>query len=197
MVELIEGRDAIWDTEKYDVVMVGTNINNSLRSGFQSKMRMKYPHIAVANNATDYGNTIKLGKRLTIDGDPIISLLYITRSHKFRGRSTLDYDALENCLVTANAEFRGKRVMTTLIGCSRFDGYGDRERVLDMLYRYCTDIDLYVYDYDQLNIEDEAIAVFDKIVALKGVDNEKYKTLWSDRFNILRSLYLDIRRVRY
>ena len=41
----------------------------------------------------------------------------------------IDYDALEKCLRTANAEFKGKKVMSTIIGSSNFDGKGDRKNV--------------------------------------------------------------------
>ena len=101
MLNFIKNRDAIWETDKYDVVLLGTSIYCMLTNGFQSKMRLKYPYIETANDSTNYGDKRKLGKRLTIDGNPVISLLYIA-NHPHSKREFLDYDALEHALATAN-----------------------------------------------------------------------------------------------
>jgi hypothetical protein len=77
MIEVVKDKDLIWDTDKYDVILVGTSIYNMLTQGFQSKMSVKYPYIVDTNNTTNYADTRKYGKRLTIQGEPIISLMYI------------------------------------------------------------------------------------------------------------------------
>ena len=67
----------------------------------------------------------------------------------------IDYVALENCLKTANAEFKGKKVMTTLLGTTKFDGKGDREKCLKIIEENTNDLDLYIYDFEQITIKDE------------------------------------------
>ena len=66
-----------------------------------------------------YGDNRKLGKRLTVDGKPTISLLYICGYPSLRHGPSINYEALKNCIITANAEFKGKKVMTTMIGSAQ------------------------------------------------------------------------------
>lgn len=155
MINVIKDTDAIFHTDEYDVVLVGTSIYNMLSNGFQAKMRLKYPKIEEANNSTGYADLRKLGKRITVDElKPVISLMYIC---KWPQKSTVsvDYDAIENCLATADVEFRGKKVMLVLPGCSPFDGNGDKERVMDIINNTVKRMNLDVYDYIQLNKKDE------------------------------------------
>ena len=81
MITIIKNKEAIYDTEKYEVVLVGVSTHNMLMGNFQGKIGVKYPIVEQANNNTAYGDLRKLGKRLTIDnlgeGKPIISLMYI------------------------------------------------------------------------------------------------------------------------
>jgi hypothetical protein len=188
-MNIIKDKDAIAYTDNYDVVLVGTSIYNMLGNGFQSKIRYKYPYVDEINDTTPYGDTRKLGKRLTIDGEPIISLLYICGYNR-KSLVTLDYDALENALLTAKAEFKGKRVMTTVLGASQFDGNGDRERVLDIMVRSTKGLDLDVYDYRQLPKMEEIWYWKRKIFLIKDINRKKYIELTKGRNEILRKLYL-------
>ncbi len=190
MLNFINGKDAIWETDKYDAILVGTSIYCMLTNGFQSKMRLKYPYIETANNSTNYGDKRKLGKRLTISGKPMISLLYIAK-HPHSKREFLDYDALENALATANAEFRGKKVLTTVLGCSRFDGNGDRDKVIPMMDRLLKDTNVDVYDYLQIPKRDEIRLYFNKIKSFEKNDEAKYNKLWPIRKKLIGDLYLE------
>ena len=162
-VRILTCKDAIFHTDDYDVVLVGTNIYDMLTNGFQSKIRFKYPYVDEANMETGYGDTRKLGKRLTVAGEPTISLMYIA-NYPNRKRVTIDYEALEHAMTTANSEFIGKRVMTTVLGCSPFDGNGDRGKVLEIIGRHCDKMDLTVYDYEQTDRQKE-IAAYSSMMA--------------------------------
>lgn len=190
MLNFIKNKDAIWETDKYDVVLLGTSIYCMLTNGFQSKMRLKYPYIEAANDSTNYGDKRKLGKRLTIEGKPVISLLYIA-NHPHSKREFLDYDALEHALATANAEFRGKKVLTTVLGCSRFDGNGDRSKVIPMMEKLLHNVDVDVYDYLQIPKRDEIRLYFNKIKTFETTDVEKYNQLWPARKELIKDLYLE------
>lgn len=191
-VKVIKNEDAIWHTDEYDVILVGTSIYNMLTNGFQNKLKLKYNEIEKANNTTNYGDKRKLGKRLTIDGKPTISLMYICKYPGLRHGPPINYEALENCLMTANAEFKGKKVMTTMIGCSDFDGNGDKEKVLEMLEKYCKDIDLTVYDYHQLRKEDERLEVFKMFFKNKGkMSREDYNKKYEEFNKTKKKLYLE------
>ena len=154
MINIITGKEAIYEVDNYDVVLVGTSTHCMLNGTFQGKMANKYPKIVKVNNSTGYGDLRKLGKRITIDDiKPIISLMYIcTYPTK---KSYVDYNALERCLKTANAEFSGKKIITTVLGASPFDGKGDKEKILDIMKKTLTDVDVDVYDYEMMTIREE------------------------------------------
>lgn len=188
-MNIIKDKDAIAFTDDYDVVLVGTSTYSTLGNGFQSKIRFKYPDIDDANSHTPYGDVRKLGKRLTMDGTPTISLLYIC-GYPRKSLTNIDYGALEQCLLTATSEFKGKRVMTTLLGCSEFDGNGDRDKVLEIIERATKGLDLDVYDYRQLSRVEETLYWKRKIFLIKDIDRERYIKLVKGRNEILRRLYL-------
>lgn len=192
MVKIITGKDLIWDTEKYDVVLVGTSIYCMLTGGFQSKMRFKYPLIEKENNNTPYGDIRKLGKRLTITREsvkPIISLMYICKYPR-SNKETIDYDSLENCLLTANSEFSGMNVASTIIGTSRFDGNGDKDKCIDIINRTTPNINLTLYDYEQKSRREEVNEYKKFIYSFRKNDKEKYKNLLKEEVNELKKLFL-------
>ena len=184
---LIKDRDLILDVDKYDVILVGTTIYSMLTNGFQSKIASKFPIVDEINTGTPYGSTNKYGKRLTIDTiTPIISLMYIA-GYPHSKRVFLNEDALANCLSTANAEFKGKKVATTLVGTTRFDGNGDRDRVMKIIEDNTKNLDLYVYDYEQLDKRVERDMVVDK---LREENYEEYLKIRKDMNAYYKMFYL-------
>lgn len=190
MIEIIKDKDLIWDTDKYDVILVGTSIYNLLTQGFQSKLRLKYPYIVDANNSTPYADKRKYGKRLTIQGTPIISLMYIC-GYPHSKRDYLNYDALAHCLATANGEFKGMKVATTMLGTSLFDGNGDKEKCIQIIEENTKDLDLTVYDFPQFNRRQEIAMVCSKWneYAKRG-EWKKWKELKEHKDEIIAKLYL-------
>lgn len=156
MVTIIKDKEPIYETDKYDVVLVGVSTHNVLMGSFQCKLGVKYPIVEKVNDSTPYGDLRKLGKRVTIDdiGKPIISLMYICGYPSIK-KEFINYDALENCLNTANAEFKGKKVLTTVLGSTRFDGRGDKEKCMEIIKRCTIDLDVDVYDYSQITTIEE------------------------------------------
>lgn len=169
---IIKDKEPIYDTENYDVILVGVSTHNTLMGNFQGKIGIKYPIVEKVNNKTPFGDLRKLGKRITIDkiGKPIISLMYICTYPSIK-KEFVDYEALENCLRTANAEFKGKKVMTTVLGSTRFDGRGNRKKCLNLLRNCTKDLDLFVYDYEQISLREEMTRQSKYFSKLK----EKYK----------------------
>lgn len=188
-MNIIKDKDPIDLTDNYDVVLVGTSIYCMLPNGFQSKIRYKYPEVEDANNSSPYGDRRKLGKRLTVDGNPTISLLFIT-GYPNSKKDYLDYDALKASLLTATAEFKGKKVMTTVLGSSKFDGNGDKEKILAIMEECTAGLDLDVYDYFQMSRYDEMKIWNRKIYRVKLTDKEKYYVLRSKQEEIYRKLFL-------
>ena len=161
MVTIIKDKEAIYDTEQYDVVLMGLSTHNIFMGNFQGKMAVKYPIVEKVNDSTPYGDIRKLGKCITIhDNTPIISLMYIC-TYPSRKDNFIDYEGLRKCLETANNDFKGKKVMTTLLGSTKFDGKGDREKCLKIIEETTKDYTQYYYpeDYSKCLIYGEPLSI--------------------------------------
>lgn len=170
MIQVIKDIEPNFEFKGYDVVLLGCSIYCMIEGGFGAKLKHKYPVVEEADDSTPYADLRKLGKRITIPStNPIISLLYICK-YPIRDKCTLDYNALGNCLETANAEFKGKKVLSCLLGSSRFDGNGDKDKCLDIIKEKCIDFDLDIYDYYQLSMGEEKKKLKE---SLKGTDDFK------------------------
>lgn len=190
-MQIIKDKDLIWDTDNYEVILVGTSIYNMLTQGFQSKMVVKYgDELNAANNSTPYADRRKLGKRITVPGAPTISLLYIC-GYPHSKRDFLDYKALENCLGTANMEFKNKRVAAPFLGTSPFDGNGDRDKCLEIIEANTKDMDFTLYDFQQYNRRKEIAMVLGQWNELKKQRQwDKYNELVRHKDEIIKQLYL-------
>ena len=155
-MRIIKDVEPVFEADKYDVALIGTSVYDILSSGFQGKMANRYPHIAEANHKQPYGDLRRIGTRLTLnkEGCPTLSLLYICGYPK-KGLKTLNYDALEKCLLTSAAEFKGKRIITTIMGSTVFDGEGNKRKILRMMEKAFEGMDVDVYDYKQRNVIEE------------------------------------------
>lgn len=190
MIKFVKDKDPIWDTDNFDVLLIGTSIYNRLDGGFQSKIRFKYPIVDEENCKTKYADVSKLGTRLTIDIKPKISLMYICE-YPTTKQETLNYEALERCLKTANVEFKGKKVLTTIVGASEFDGNGERDKCLKLLEENTKDLEITVYDYEQKKRRDEILLQQRYLKSLKSTNKEKYEQLFSVFDLYLKKLYLN------
>ena len=190
MLKIIKDKDPIWDTDKFDVILIGTSIYNQLNGGFQSKMKYKYPMVDEKNRETKYADFSKLGTRITINNTPIISLMYIC-GYPRPNIDTVDYDSLTKCLLTANAEFRGKKVMATILGSSQFDGNGDKDKCLKIIEDSTKDLDITLYDYEQKKRADEIREQKMYLKSLQYTDIEKYNKLKNVFDLYLKKLYLN------
>ena len=190
MLKIIKDKDPIWETDNFDVILIGTSIYNQLNGGFQSKIKYKYPIVDEKNRETKYADFSKLGTRITINDTPIISLMYIC-GYPRPNIDTVDYDSLTKCLLTANAEFRGKKIMTTIIGSSQFVGNGDKDKCLKIIKDSTKDLDITLYDYEQKKRIDEIREQKMYLKSLQYTDIEKYNKLKNVFDLYLKKLYLN------
>lgn len=189
-MDIIKDKDLIFDTDNYEVILVGTSIYNLLTQGFQSKMAVRYPNIVEANNKTPYADRRKLGKRITVEGSPTISLMYIC-GYPHSKRDYLDYGALKNCLETANLEFKHKKVASTFLGTSLFDGNGDKDKCMEIIEDCTKDMEFTMYDFKQYKKREEIAMVLGKWnVLIRTKQWDKYNTLKAHKDEILAKLYL-------
>lgn len=183
---IVEDRDLIYDVKDYDVVLVGVNIMNTMGNGFPHKVALSFKYVARVNKETAYGDPRKLGTVKVVKGEPTFCLCYISRGRYRPDKKpdTVDYQALANCLTLIDKNFPGQKIATTIIGHSEFEGGGDRDRILKLLEEKMPHVDLYVYDYEQIDYRLE--------------DNLTYKTLKYEYMSkqITREQY-DDRRKKY
>lgn len=175
-MRIIKDKEPIFEVDKYDVVLVGTSVYGILTNGFQGKMANRYPYIVDENLKQPYGDLRRLGTRITItkEGYPTISLLYISGYPK-KGLHSLDYEALDKCLKTAAMEFKGERIITTVLGDTQFDGEGNRRRILNMIDRAFEGMDIDVYDYPQFNLKKEKAKLIEELKK-QGISDSRERT---------------------
>ena len=178
MIKIVTGVDLYEDINKYDVILVGTNIYGYMSHGFQRKVMLNYPYVQEKNMSTRYGDESKLGTIVECkkENQPTFVLLYINKGG-FRRNSEKDYlqyESLDKCMRIANILYKGKKVACTFIGASQFDGNGNKEKVFEILTKNSSEIDLSVYDYEQLSRHDELKNIRISEIKLKEIDAEAY-----------------------
>jgi hypothetical protein len=72
-------------------------------------------------------------------------------------------------------------VATTLLGASRFDGNGDRDRIMEIFNSTITDVDLTIYDYHQLSRDEQIKDMWTKESEVKEKDREAYYKMVGER----------------
>ena len=148
LIKDISLTDKLYD---YDIILVGTNCYQVMRNGFQYDIAKEFPYVKRMNNQTKYGDPSKVGTIVECGGTPSITLMYISFGYNFKGNDNeyLDYDGLERCLKLCGLLYKGKKVATTMLGCTFYDGNGKKDKVLDILERTMKNVQLDVYDYQQ------------------------------------------------
>lgn len=153
MITIIKDKDLIYDVKEYDIVLVGVNIMNVKGNGFQNKVHRNFPDVYVAHRDTKYADKRKLGTVVVVPGKPTFCICYI-----FKGRyrpdkvpDAVEYDALESCLNLVADNFKGKRIASTIMGVSEYEGGGDKKKILKIFKKVFRDTDITLYDYEQVD----------------------------------------------
>lgn len=178
MITVIKNVDLIDFTEEYDVVLVGTNTYFTLTDGFQRKIKNKYPEAKDLNMSTKYGDINKLGTIAYTNTKPIICFCYISHGFNFRpdkNKTYVDYNSIEQCMIDVNHKFCGLNIATTIIGSSRFDGNGDKDKISEILTKNNENINLFIYDYYQFTIKEEINSFFSSTIKSSEFDKKNIK----------------------
>lgn len=153
MINVIENNTLINHIGEYNVILVGTNCYQSMRNGFQFEIADKFPYVKEMNNNTKYGDIDKLGTILECknENNPIIILLFISFGYNFKGNNNeyIDYNALEKCLKLINLLYKGKKIASTLIGSTFYDGNGDKDKIMGIINKTMNKVDFDIYTYEQ------------------------------------------------
>ena len=160
------------ECQNYDVLLVGTNLYGRLTNGWQLDAKLLYPIIHKINLETRYGDIEKLGKVIKIEqkDKPTVCLLYITKGYNFRPdlqKDYLEYDALERCLRYINIVFKGKNIACPILGYSKFEGNGNKEKIIKLFENILTDVNVTLYDYEQISSNERDLNIIKKIMDAK------------------------------
>ncbi len=185
MINIIKDVDLFEHVDEYEAVLIGTNTYCTMSQGIQLKVMLEYPYAYNKNLETKYGDPEKLGTILECEheDEPRFCLCFIYEGN-FRPdirKDYLSYESLEKCLSLVNIMYKEKNIATTLLGASRFDGNGDRDRIMEIFERTLTDVNVTVYDYFQKSRAEEMKEVRDNELAVKKVDREAYYQMVAER----------------
>lgn len=188
-MDIIKDVDPIFETEKYDVIMIGTSTHNMLTNGFQNKIRNKYPVVEEENNKTKYGDKGKLGTVKIVDCiQPVVALMYVY-GYPNSNKCYLSYESLDKGLGICSSLFKGKKIMSTLIGSSKYDGNGDKDIIMKMFEKHFKDEDLTLYTCKQYRRVDELNHRCGQIWMKYHMDIQKFNEIWPNRYKIVKETY--------
>lgn len=178
MIKIIKDIDLFDNVKDYDIVLVGTNIYCNLSQGFQRKVMLNYPYVQEMNMSTKYADKKKLGTILECknEGNPTFLLLYITEGN-FRPdlkKDTLSYESLEKCIKLINILYKGMNIACPFLGSSRFDGNGDKDKILKIIENNSKNINVTIFDYEQKSRAEELKETRDKELKLKEENADAY-----------------------
>ena len=83
--------------------------------------------------------------------------------------------------------------MTTVLGTTRFDGRGNRRKCLKLIKDCTKDLDLYVYDYEQISLREEMVRqskYFSKMKEQYKDDKEMCNKIVELKKEMLKKTYL-------
>lgn len=138
---------------------------------------------------TPYADVRKLGTVIVINGSPIFCVGFIHQGgyRKDLKPDFLNYDALANVLTLVDENFSGKKIATTLVGASQFDGNGDKDKILDIFNGLSKKNEYFIYDYEQRDYREVNNEKWSKII--EQVGKIPYKELRQ-----LKDEYIKIRK---
>ena len=188
MITIVKDKPLIEDIFDYDIIIVGTGIHNALGNGFQYDVKINFPFVEEAVKNTPYADKRKLGTVTVINKQPVFCVGFIHQGgfRKDLKPDFLDYKALTEVLALIDDNFENKRIATTLIGCSQFDGNGDRDKVLEIFSGLSDKNEYFIYDYEQRDY--------------RQVHNEKWAEILSMvgkiPYNELRKLKNEFKKIK-
>jgi hypothetical protein len=186
MINTVKDEDIMGHINDHDIILIGTNVYCTLSQGVQREIALNYPYVREMNFQTKYGDENKLGTILEckVINEPVISLLYICRGYpckKVNGNDYLSYESLEKCLKLINVKYKGLNIGCPLLGCSRFDGNGNKERVIKIFEKYLTNVNVTIYDYYQMSRKEKQISTLKKEMEVKSKDYSAYREMVKQR----------------
>lgn len=201
MINIIKDIDLFDNVKDYDIVLIGTNIYCNLSQGFQRKVMLNYPYVQEMNMLTKYADKKKLGTILECknEGNPTFLLLYITEGN-FRPdlkKDTLSYESLEKCIKLINILYKGMNIACPFLGSSRFDGNGDKDKILKIIENNSKNVNITIFDYEQKSRAEELKETREKELKLKAENADAYYEVVKKRKEEAEERYKNNGHARY
>ena len=178
MAVTIKECDLYEHINEYDAILIGTGTYCSMSQGLQRKVMLNYPYVQDENMKTKYGDKKKLGTVLECkeNGKPTFILMYAYEGN-FRpdkNKEYVSYESVEKCFKIINILYKDKKLASTIIGASKFDGNGDKNKLLKIIENNSSNINITIYDYEQKSRSEELKEQYEKEKKLKETDLEAY-----------------------
>ena len=155
-VTIVKDKFLIEDIKKYTIVLVPMSANNSMNSGFAYEIGLNFPPIREKVQTTPYGDRRKFGTVSVFKDEGItFCICFMHTGGQSKQAEYVKYDSLADCLDLININFKGKTVASPILGSTKYDGRGDKEKIINIFKEHCTDIVLILYDYEERNFMDE------------------------------------------
>ena len=155
-VTIVKDKFLIEDIKKYTIVLVPMSANNSMNSGFAYEIGLNFPPIREKVQTTPYGDRRKFGTVSVFKDEGItFCICFMHTGGQSKQAEYVKYDSLADCLDLININFKGKTVASPILGSTKYDGRGDKEKIINIFKEHCTDIDVILYDYEERNFMDE------------------------------------------
>lgn len=153
MVNIIKS-EILKSISNYDVFAFGMGVNNSFNGGLLYEISINFPMVrTIENRISPYGDKRKYGTILPIiDSGITFCPCYVNNggyTKKSPNEAFVKYDDLKRCLELIRERFRGKKICSTVIGASGYDGNGDKKKILSIFNEVFAESDIDVYDYEQ------------------------------------------------
>lgn len=155
-ITIIKDKFLIEDIKKYQIVLVPMSVNNSMNSGFAYEIGLNFPAIKEKVQTTPYGDRRKFGTVSVFKDDGItFCICFMHTGGQSKQFEYVKYDSLADCLDLININFNGETIVSPILGSTKYDGRGDKEKIIGIFEEHCPDINLILYDYEERNFMDE------------------------------------------
>ena len=191
---------------EHDVILVPMSINSSMNKGFRHDIAVNFPQVKAEELTTNYGDRRKYGTIYPIECECMVfcmCYMYKTKYNTSVGNDTVDYEALCSCLELVKKKYGNYNIATPILGESKFDGNGNKAKILSIIEDKLSDCNVTVYDYNQVDNKHECfkeIAALHKRLRDKEINGEEYikersKIEWRRRYGIFKPIPEDYKYI--
>lgn len=155
---IVEGKQLIEHVFEYDTILFGMGINNSMNNGFAYDICINFPEVKENEDNTGYGDNRKYGKthETKVNNKLTFCACYCYNiGLKAKQSDFIDYESLEKCLLTVKKKYKGKKIASPIIGQDKYDGNGDKGKLIQLFDKVFGDCNITLYDFEQEDFKKE------------------------------------------